>query len=65
MRKKVEKKDFKDVNIVNMLCSDFFDSASHISLDVDQDFKEGSDIAFEVAVEHVDNLSIVLIYSYL
>ena len=65
MRKKVEKKDFKDVNSVNMLCSDFFDSAGHISLDVDQDFKEGSDIAFEVAVEHVDNLSIVLIYSYL
>ena len=65
MRQKVEKKDFKDVNSVNMLCSDFFDGAGHIALDVDQDFKEGSDIAFEVAVEHVDNLSIVLNYSYL
>ena len=35
MRQKVEKKDFKDVNSVNMLCSDFFDSAGHIALDVD------------------------------
>ena len=48
-----------------MLYSDFFDSADHVTLDVDQDFKEGSDIAFEFAVEHVDNLSIALSYSYL
>ena len=43
-----------------MLCSDFFDGAGHIALDVDYVFKEGSDIAFEVPAEHVDNLSIVL-----
>ena len=29
------KKDFKDVNSVNMLYSDFFDSADHVTLDVD------------------------------
>ena len=34
------KKDFKGVNSVNMLCSDFFDGAGHIALDVDKDFKE-------------------------
>ena len=28
-------KDFKDVNSVNMLYSDFFDSADHVTLDVD------------------------------
>ena len=60
MRQKLEKKDFKDVNSVNMLCSDFFDGAGHIALDVDYVFKEGSDIVFEVPAEHVDNLSMVL-----
>ena len=29
-------------------------------LDVDSEFKEGSDVVFEVASEHVNNLSIVL-----
>ena len=43
-----------------MLCSDFFYGAGHIPLDVDRDFKEGSDIVFDVAAEHVNNLSIVL-----
>ena len=57
---KGRKKDFKDVNSVNMLCSDFFDGASHIVLDVDKDFKEGSDAALENAAEHVNNLSIIL-----
>ena len=43
-----------------MLCSDFFDGAGHIALDVDKDFKEWSDVVFEVAAEHVNDLSIVL-----
>ena len=43
-----------------MLCSDFFDGAGRIPLDVDRDFKEGSDVVFDVAAEHVNNLSIVL-----
>ena len=54
------KKDFKGVNSVNVLCSDFFDGAGHIVLDVDKDFKEGSDVVFDVAAEHVNNLSIAL-----
>ena len=29
-------------------------------LDVDSEFKEGSDVVFEVASEHVNNLSIIL-----
>ena len=51
---------FKGINSVNMLCSDFTDGAGHIVLGVDKDFKEGSDIVFEAAAEHVSNLSIVL-----
>ena len=51
---------FKGINSVNMLCSDFTDGAGHIVLGVDKDFKEGSDIVFEAAAEHVNNLSIVL-----
>ena len=38
----------------------FFDDAGHIALDVDNNFKGGSDVVFEVAAEHVNNLSIVL-----
>ena len=49
------KKDFKVVNSVNMLCSDFFDGADHIALDVDKDFKEGSNVVFDVAAERVIN----------
>ena len=52
------KEDLKDVNSMNMLCSNFFDG--HVVLDVDSEFKEGSDVVFEVASEHVNNLSIVL-----
>ena len=51
---------FKGINSANMLCSDFTDGAGHIVLGVDKDFKEGSDIVFEAAAEHVNNLSIVL-----
>ena len=40
-----------------MIC---FDGAGHIALDADKDFKEGSDVVFDVAAEHVNNLSIVL-----
>ena len=54
------KNNFKGVNSVNMFCSDFFVGAGHIALDVDNNFKEGSDVVFEVAAEHVNNLSIVL-----
>ena len=54
------KKDFKGVNSVNMLRSNFFDGAGHIALDVEKDFKEETDVVFEVAPEHVNNLSIVL-----
>ena len=54
------KKDFKGVNSVNMFRSNFFDGAGHIALDVEKDFKEESDVVFEVAPEHVNNLSIVL-----
>ena len=54
------RKDFKGVNSVNILCSDFFDGAGHIALDVDRDYKEGSDVVFDIAAEHVNNLSIVL-----
>ena len=54
------KKDFKGLNSINMSCSDFFDGAGHIVLDVDRDYKEGSDVVFDVAAEHVSNLSIVL-----
>ena len=39
-----------------MLCSNFYDGAGHIDLDVDKDFKEGSDVVFDVAAEHVNNL---------
>ena len=39
---------------------DFFDGAGHIVLGVDKDFEKGSDVVFEVAAEHVNNLSIVL-----
>ena len=39
--------------------SDFFDGAL-LTLDVDKDFTEGSDVDFEDAAEHVNNLSIVL-----
>ena len=42
------KEDFKGVNSVNMLCSDFFDGPGHIALDVDKDFKVGSDTVFDV-----------------
>ena len=56
MRQKVEKKYFKGVNSVNMLCSNFYDGASHIALDVDKDFKERSGVVFDVAAEHVNNL---------
>ena len=54
------KREFKGVNSVNMFCSDFFDGAGHIALDVDGNFNEGSDVAFEVAAEHVNNVSIFL-----
>ena len=54
------KREFKGVNSVNMFCSDFCDGAGHIALDVDNNFKEGSDVVFEVAAEHVHNLSIFL-----
>ena len=55
------KREFKGVNNVNMFCSDFFDGAGHIALDVDNNFKEGSDVVvFEVTAEHVNNLSIFL-----
>ena len=43
-----------------MFCSHFFDGAGHIALDVDNNFKGGSDVVFEVAAEHVNNLSIFL-----
>ena len=43
-----------------MFCSHFFGGAGHIALDVDNNFKGGSDVVFEVAAEHVNNLSIVL-----
>ena len=36
-----------------MLCSDLFDGAGHIALDVDQDFKEGSYVVFEVTAEYI------------
>ena len=39
-----------------MLCSNFYDGAGHIDLDVDKDFKEGSDVVFDVPAEHVNNL---------
>ena len=54
------KKDFKGVNRVNMLCSYFFDGAGHITLG--EDFKEGSNVVFDVVAEHVNNLCIVLNY---
>ena len=54
------KREFKGVNGVNMFCSDFFNGAGHIALDVDNKFKEGSDVVFEVAAEYVNNLSIFL-----
>ena len=54
------KKDFKGVNSVNMLRNNFFDGAGHIALNVEKDFKEEWDVVFEVAPEHVNNLSIVL-----
>ena len=54
------KKDFKGVNSVNTLCSGFFHGGGPIALDVDKDFKVGSDVVFDVAAEHVSNLSIVL-----
>ena len=38
----------------------FFDHSLLITLDVDKDFKEGSDVVFEYAAEHVNNLSIVM-----
>ena len=37
-----------------------FYGACHIVLDVDKDFKERSDVFFEVAAKHVNNLSIAL-----
>ena len=43
-----------------MFCSHFFGGAGHIALDVDNNFKGGSDVVFEVAAEHVNNLSIFL-----
>ena len=43
-----------------MFCSYFLDGAGHIALDVDNNFKGGSDVVFEVAAEHVNNLSIFL-----
>ena len=46
-------KNFIGVNSVNMLCSDLFDGAGHIALDVDQDFKEGSYVVFEVTAEYI------------
>ena len=54
------RRDLECVNSVNMSCSDFSDGAGHIALDVDRDFKEGSNVVFDVAAEHVNNLSIVL-----
>ena len=35
-----------------MFRSDFFDGAVHIAFDDSKDFKEGSDVVFEVAAEH-------------
>ena len=35
---KVGKKVFKGVNSVSMFCSDFFDGAGHIALDLDKGF---------------------------
>ena len=49
---KVRKKNFEGVNSVNMFRSDFFDGAVHIAFDDSKDFKEGSDVVFEVAAEH-------------
>ena len=43
-----------------MLCSGFSHGAGPIALDVDKDFKVGSDVVFDVVAEHVNNLSIVL-----
>ena len=54
------KKDRKGVNSVNTSCSDFFYGAGHIALVADKDYKEGSDLVFDVAAEHVNNLNIVL-----
>ena len=54
------RRDLECVNSVNMSCSDFSDGAGHIALDVDRDFKEESNVVFDVAAEHVNNLSIVL-----
>ena len=49
----------KNVNSVNMLSSNFCDGVDHIFSDVDEDLKEGV-VVFDVAAEHVDNLSIIL-----
>ena len=51
---------YTDIDVISNLCSDFFHGAGHIALDVDTDFKVGSDVLFDVAAEHVNNLSIVL-----
>ena len=41
-----------------MWWNDFFYSAGHIALD--EHFKEGSGVVFNVAAEHVNNLSVAL-----
>ena len=51
---------YTDIDVISNLCSDFFHVAGHIALDVDTDFKVGSDVLFDVAAEHINNLSIVL-----
>ena len=48
---KGKKKDFKDVNKVNMLFSDFFDGAGHIVLDVDKGFKVAADIVLFLTLQ--------------
>ena len=48
---KGRKKDFKDVNKVNMLFSDFFDGAGHIALDIDQGFKVSADVVLFLTLQ--------------
>ena len=40
------KKVFKGVNSVSMFCSDFFDGAGHIALDLDKGFKRRNGCCF-------------------
>ena len=61
MNQKVKKKGFERLRILQICyVVNFFRGADHIAFDLDQDFKVGSDVVFDVAAEHVSNLSIVL-----